>query len=150
MRLEPRDGGSHVKVYGGGSSRAVAAGTGDATEVNGPWIDRLGYDSAKAGVVGRSTLANGESITVAFNIQDSSDSAGGDAADFGDAYPATTAATSVGGTTEEIQAAANFNLRGAKRYIRLQFTPNLSASGTDTSTLAGFIALIGKVEEPVS
>ena len=150
-RLEPRDGGSHVHISGGGSSRALAAGTGDATEVDGPWIDRLGYDSCRVGVVGRATLTEAATLTVAFNLQDSIDSSGSDAADFGDAYAAATQATGgAGGSTEEIQAAASFNLRGAKRWIRLQHTPNLSAGATDVSTLAGAVVLIGKVEEPVS
>jgi len=141
--------GSAIKVVSGKGGRAVAAGAGDATEVDGFWIDRRGYQSCKAGVVGSAVLTEAATITVAFNLQDADDAAGANAADYGDAHAAAIAATGgTGGTTEPIAVADSFNLSSARRYIRIQHTPNLSAGATDTSTVAGVIVLGGANAEP--
>lgn len=150
----PHDIGAEILAAGAGSSRAVAAGTGDATEVDGPWIDRLGFLSALAVVAGRTTLTEAATLSVAFNLQDAADDGSGapdtgTIADFGTAHTAAVAATGgTGGSTEEVCVQERFNLAGAKRWIRVQHTPNLSAGATDTSTLAVVVVMGGANELP--
>ena len=72
-------------------------------------------------------------------------------ADYGDAVAATVVATGeTGGSTETGVAVATFDVSGANRYIRLQFTPNASASGTDTAAIQAVAILGGQKRNPPS
>ena len=142
--------GNFIKTVFAGFATATAGGAGDATEVDGGWIDRLGYDSLVASMGFRAVLAQTQTLTLAANLQDADDDQGTGAADFGDALAATVVATGeTGGSTEVGTKEVDFNLRGARRYVRLQFTPNLSAANTDTATVMAQAVLAGAVRSPV-
>jgi len=127
-----RDIGSYITAAAGGSGIATAAGAGDATEVDGPYVDRQDHLSASLLITGTAVLGATETLTIAANIQDDADGAGA-GVDYGDAYAATIVATGGGGgTTEHFSVQLDFDLAAAKQYVRAQVTPNLSASGTDT------------------
>lgn len=132
----------------------TAGGSGDNTEVDGAWIDRQGFNNLKVVVAYTATLAAGATIAIAANLQDASDSAGTGDADYGTALASTVQATgdagSPGGSTETGVVELDFDLSGADRYVRIQFTPNLSASGTDTAELAAVYVLAGSNENPVT
>lgn len=130
---------------------ATAGGSGDATETNGAWIDRQGFQSVKVVVVWSTTLAAAATLSIAANLQDASAINGTGAADFGDALAATVVATGPGGGgTVTGVTELDFDVSGADRYIRIQFTPDLSASGTDTARLAAVYIVGGSADQPVT
>lgn len=143
-----RDIGAYIKTAFAGFADVLAAGAGDNVEVSGPWIDRLGFESLVASVGWFTTLADGEDLALAMNLQDATDSAGAGAADFGTALVSKVLVVNSGGGTEEGTEELDFDLSGARRFVRLQFTPNLSASGTDTADLVGQLILGGAIEVP--
>jgi len=144
-----------------GGTVAVTAGAGsDGAEVDGNWIDIKGYSSAKVVVAFAATLADTESITLAANVQDASASDGTGAADYGAVFASTLMVTSDGGTTEIGQAEFDIDFLGgtqgaadgtcADQYIRVQFTPTMSASGTDTAVVTAVVVLGGADVEPAT
>ena len=149
--MQPTDIGAHITSRFGGAGRALAAGTGDATEVDSGWIDRTGKFSAKLIISYTATLADTETISFAANLQDASAAAGTGAADFGTALASTVQATGdTGGTTETGVVELDFNLMTADNFIQAQVTPDLSASGTDVATWAAVIVLGGAETLPAS
>jgi hypothetical protein len=139
-------------VAAAAGTRGVAAGSGDNTEVVGITIDRASYGYAKSAVVaivGSATLASGETLTlknIAFEHDD--DSAFGSGADLTTVANAVVDTGLSGGTTHNFTKEFNVDLAGAERYVRITFTPDLSASGTDTFTLAAVMVLGGQSQLP--
>lgn len=128
----------------------VAGGAGDNTEVDRAYVDRRGFASLKAVIAYTATLQAGETLKIAANLQDDADGAGA-GTDFGDALASTTVATGPGGGgTRTGVIELDFDLSGANRYTRLQFTPNLSASGTDVAELSAVYILAGATDDPVT
>jgi len=128
----------------------VAGGAGDNTEVDRAYVDRRGFASLKAVIAYTATLQAGETLKIAANLQDDADGAGV-GTDFGDALASATVATGPGGGgTRTGVIELDFDLSGANRYTRLQFTPNLSASGTDVAELSAVYILAGATDDPVS
>lgn len=132
-------------------SSATAAGTGDATEVNGAYIDRQGFSSLKVVIAYSTTLAQTKTLSIAANLQDATTSGGTGVADFGDAMASTVVATGdTGGSTETGVVELDFDISGADQYVRVQYTPDLNASGTDTATLSAVYILGGAQVQPVT
>jgi len=152
MHPNSTDSGAGLAVrYANVGTTATAGGSGDATEVDGAWIDRQGFNSITVAIPYTATLAEDETLSVAANLQDASDSSGTGAADFGTALAATVQATGdTGGSTETGAVKLTFDLTEADRYVRIQFTPDLSAANTDTAKLAAAYVLGGAVELPVA
>lgn len=127
-----RDIGKWIAVAFAASGVATAGGTGDATEVDGAYVDRQDYLSAKLVITGQAVLGDADTLTIAANLQDDADGAGA-GVDFGDAFTAAVVATGgTGGSTESFKVEIDVDLSAAKRYVRAQVTPNLSAANTDT------------------
>ncbi len=117
---------------------ATAGGSGDATAVTGLTIDRqaLGLpQSAQIAVLCQATLAATKTLSItALKVEDSAD--GSTWADYMVlSAPGVVATGATGGSTESGQAAASVDLSSARRYVRVAFTPDLSATATDTATL---------------
>lgn len=128
----------------------VAGGAGDNTEVDCAYVDRRAFASLKAVIAYTATLQAGETLKIAANLQDDADGVGM-GTDFGDALASTTIATGPsGGGTRTGVIELDFDLSGANRYTRLQFTPNLSASGTDVAELSAVYILAGATDDPVT
>lgn len=137
------NGGAYSRsARGSGNNAATAGGSGDATEVNGAWQSREDAKgialSVKVIVSYTATLAQGATLKFAMNLQDASDSAGTGAADYplneANTIASTTAATGgTGGSTETGTFEMDVDLAGAKKFIRAQVTPDLSAANTDTA-----------------
>lgn len=133
---------------------AVAAGAGDATEVNGSWVDRVLADvgmaqSAKLVITFTATLAASATLTFAGNFQDATDSSGTGAADYSTAFSATVVATGdSGGSTETGTVEIDVDLSGARQFIRSQITPNLSAGATDTCEWSACLVFYGDHRQP--
>lgn len=132
-------------------SSATAAGTGDATEVNGAYIDRQGFSSLKVVIAYSATLAQAKTLSIAANLQDATTSGGTGVADFGDAMASAVVATGpTGGGTVTGVVELDFDISGADQYVRVQYTPDLNASGTDTASLSAVYILGGAQVQPVT
>lgn len=132
-------------------SSATAAGTGDATEVNGAYIDRQGFSSLKVVIAYSAVLAATKTLSIAANLQDATSSAGAGVADFGSAMASTVVATgATGGSTETGVVELDFDISGADQFVRVQYTPDLSNTGTDTASLAAVYVLGGAQVQPVT
>lgn len=126
---------------------ATAGGTGDATSVTGITVDRFAVGNGSlagvlnAGIAYEATLASGATLSIAYAVQE-----GGDGTNFSDYQTATYAVVATGpsggGTVGGVFDIGSINLSGARRYARVNFKPDLSASGTDTASFRaiGFAA----------
>ena len=119
---------------GSSTTTATAGGTGDNTTKNGIAIDRQAIQSplsAVAAVMADATLASGANLKVTFTISHSDDNSSFTT------YQTTAALTTLtatgGASTMSGHASLAVNLSGAKRYVRLDHVPDLSAAGTDTA-----------------
>ncbi len=117
------------------ANAVTAGGSGDATQVTGITIDRMSAfqngsmpGSAVFAVVGETTLASSQTLTIAYTIEHSSDNS------TWSTYQSATAAT-VATATGDVNFEIAVDLNSAHRYVRLKYTPDLSASGTDTAAL---------------
>lgn len=133
-----------------GSVSWTAAGTGDNTAVTGLAIDRLGYNSAKA-VIGYTTTLT-EAKTLSFAVEITSCATSGGTYDTATALQAATVAATgdTGGSTETGTLEFDIDLSGYKRYIKINFTPDLSHTGTDTARAMAIAILGGKDTNPAT
>lgn len=147
MTTQIRSIGDLIAVRRAAANTAVTAGgAGDNTEVVGVTIDRaqLGFPlSCVVAISFTATLAAAATLTIAWDIDE------GNAANLSDAevltaQTATVVATGpVGGGTVTGTFEVSVPLMGAGRYLRLNFTPNLSAANTDTAALAAVLVFGG-------
>ena len=136
--------------YGAEGVDVTAGGSGDNTEVDCAYVNRLGFGSVKAVIGFTATLAENETLKIAANLQHDDDGAGA-GTDFGTALALTTVATGpTGGGTVTGVVELDFNLQGAKKFVRLQFTPDLSRANTDVAELSAKYILAGAVDDPES
>lgn len=134
---------------------ATAGGAGDATAIDGDYIDRKGNNgialSAKLVVAFTAALAGGETLSIAAKFQDATDGAGSGVADIGDALASTVVATGAsGGSTETGTVEMDIDLGSAREFIRSVVTPDLSAGGTDTCNITAVLVLYGDGRQPAS
>lgn len=146
-----RDIGSYVTSRFADQVDAVAAGTGDATESSGVYVDRAGKESVKVVIAWEAVLAEDATLTLAGNLQDATDSSGTGVADYGTALASAVVATGgTGGSTERGVTEYSVNLEGANQYIRSQVTPDLSAANTDTLRLTVLFVFPGGESYPAA
>lgn len=126
----------------GAISTATAAGTGDATAVTGATVDLLSYDSLKIVIPYTATLTDEKSLLLAVEYQQSADGTNWDTATA--IRASSIIATSDGGTTETGVYEYDMDASGLKRYFRVNYTPDLNASGTDTAKLASIVLKGGR------
>lgn len=142
-----RDIHSEVTVRRAAANAAVTAGgAGDNTAVTGVIIDRaaLGWaESAVLAVPFTTTLAQAATLSLAYTFQHGEASNLSDAATLASATTAVIATGGAGGSTETGVFEVGVSLRGARRYVRLNFTPDLSAGATDTAALSAVIVFAG-------
>ena len=141
------DAGAKFKMVACGLTVATAAGTGDATAVTGASIDRLGYGSLKLCVAYKTSLTADKTLALAVAYQESSDNSSWDTAV---ALQASTVAETGELTAEVDEIVFDLDLGGKKRYIRFNFTPDLSHSGTDTAVVAAVATLAGAATLPAT
>ncbi|AMX93629.1 MULTISPECIES: hypothetical protein [Mesorhizobium] len=155
MRANMLDGGAYSRTaFAAINKTAVAAGSGDATEVDCAWIDRelegIGMaQSAKLVIAFTATLETGETLTFAGNFQDATALAGTGVADFATAFAAAVVATGdSGGSVETGTYEVDIDLAGARQFVRTQITPNLSRGATDTCEWSAVLVLYGDHNQP--
>jgi len=133
---------------------STAGGAGDATTITGLTIDREGFGngslpfSALMGVLFEATLASGATLSVGYAVQDSPD--GTNWSDFQTATYAVAATGPSGGGAVKGQFNAQVSLTSARRYVRFNYNPDLSAASVDTSYSdgAGFFAGFDRLPAP--
>lgn len=130
----------------------TAGGAGDNTAVTGQIIDRHANGnplSLAVAILFQAVLAAAATLTLKTVIVEHGDnSALSDAATFVTLETGTGSVVATGGgggTTERGQKQYAVDLGGAKRYIRLKYTPDLSAGATDTAQVAA-VAICGGQE----
>lgn len=133
------------------NTAATAGGSGDGTAVTGVIIDRaaLGWpQSAVIAIPFTATLAAAATLTIADTLQhgDASDLTG--ATTLSSQTAQTVATGPGGGGTVTGTYERNVSFRGAKRYVRVNFTPELSAANTDTAALSAVIVTGGAERLP--
>lgn len=156
MRSELYNGGAYCRsAFQAINKTATAAGAGDATEVNGDYVSRLGDHglamSAKLVITFTAALGQGETLTFAANFQDADDVSGTEAADYGDLVAATVVATGdSAGSTEKDTVEIDVDLSGAREFVRSQITPNLSRGATDTVEWSAALVFFGDKNQPAT
>jgi hypothetical protein len=149
MTTEIRDIGSKISVRRAAANLSITAGTGqDGQQQTGVIIDRalLGWpQSAVFAVPFEAALAASETLSIAYTVQtsDASDMSSPATVASATAAVVATGSGTVGGAFE-----ANVSLRGARRYVRLLYTPDLSRANTDTATLSAVAAFGGAERLP--
>lgn len=155
MSADFRDVGDFVTVNdacssenSGAPSLITAAGTGDATKVTGQTVDRkVGTAKARSCVVSTAYLAAltaAKTISLAHEVQYSDDGSTWDTAVVieASAVKATGAGNKRGVDEHKI------NLESQKRYFRINVTPDLSHTSTDTATFHTTVVLGGFSQVP--
>lgn len=127
-------------------SSATAASTGDATSVTGVTVDRMGFGipsmpmSLALGIVYETNLATSKTLSIGYAVQDSADGS-----NWSDYQTATYAVVATGSTASSAltgQLEVAVDLSSARRYVRANYQPDLSATQTDTASFraVGFFA----------
>jgi hypothetical protein len=140
-------------VRASAAASAVAAGSGDATTTTGATIDRMGYggsmpSSALFSVIYDATLASGKTLSIGYAVQHSPDNSSW--ADYQTATYAVVATGASGGSVAAGEFNVAVNLNNANRYVRINYNPDLNASGTDTNVTRAVAAIAGFDRLPAS
>jgi hypothetical protein len=153
MTTQIRSIGDLIKVDRAAANTAVTAGgSGDDTEVTGVTLDRLSMNSPQSAVLAipfTATLAEGETLSLAYEVEEGQASNLSDAATLQSAATAVVATGPSGGGTVTGTFEVNVPLMGAGQYVRAKFTPNLSAANTDTAALSAVLVFGGAERLPV-
>ncbi len=118
-----------AQAFGGLGGELVDGDGDDGVLVNGSTFDRMppgeqGYDSMLAVVCGGTIMDAAEVLTIALELQESDDDISWDVAE--PIYAVKTVATgSDGAAVVDFQTSDAVNLRGRKRYVRINVTPTL-------------------------
>lgn len=151
MNLQNRNIGDLIKALRAGANiAATAGGSGDAAEAAGVIIDRAAIGMPQSAVLAipyTATLAEGETLSIGYTVQE------GAASDLSDAATlktgSVTAATGgSGGSTETGCVEIDLKTIAAGRYVRANLTPDLSAASTDTAALASLLIFGGMDRVP--
>ena len=122
----------------------TAAGAGDNTEVIGNTINRQTYGMPQSALVCLQAfvnLADTETLSLAVEVQESSDGSTWDAAEVIEA--ATIVKTADGAFTDLHTESYVINLGDRKQYFRVNVTPDLSAASTDVAVVQWSVVLGG-------
>lgn len=142
-----RNFGAYCTTRACGLASATAGGTGDATAVTGATIDRQGFGSGKLSIAYLTTLAATKTLSFAVEYQDSAD---GSTWNTAVAIQASTVAATGALTASVGKVEFSVDLTGLQRYVRFNFTPDLSNTATDTALCAATFVLGGADELPAA
>lgn len=150
-----RDIGAWVKGYLALTPAVITAGAGnDGVEVDGGWVDvsDLPGHGAVLLIAYSAVLGDGETLSIAANLQDATSIAGVGAADFGDALANAVIATGgTGGTTVKgVVEVPIKEFNGNRGFVQAQVTADLSAATTDTVAIAAVLLVGGAHNLPAA
>ncbi len=138
-------------VRAAANTAATAGGSGDNTAVTGVIIDRAAFGWAQSAVFAvpfTATLGATETLSVAMTVQHGEDSGLSDVGTLATRANAVVATGPSGGGTVTGTVEFDVNLSGARRYVRLNFTPDLSRANTDTAALSAVTVFGGAIRLP--
>lgn len=154
------DGGAYSRsAFQAINKTATAASTGDTTEVDCAWVDRMGDGglalSAKLVITYSAVLgagpAGGAALKFGVQMQDATAIDGTGSDDYGDAVASTQVdVADSGGSTENGTCEVDIDLSGANRYIRAQITPDLTAPSADTLEWSASLLFYGEGRQPMT
>lgn len=146
MSMQMRNIGDLIKALRvGANAAATAGGTGDATKVTGVIIDRAAIGTPLSGVLAvpwTATLTEAKTLSLTYTVVEGAED---DLAD-GETLATDTVVLGTGGSggsTESGCLEVDLKLAAGGRYVRIDLTPDLSASGTDTAALAAVLVCGG-------
>lgn len=127
---------------------ATAGGTGDNTAVTGLAIDRFATGALAGNVefilAYQATLAAAATLSLkTIKIEQGDDGTNWDATAYQTFTDAVVATGKTGGSTERGALKLKVDLGSAKRFVRIDFTPDLSAANTDTASVVAVANLAG-------
>ncbi len=144
--------GAYIKaVFTGDLTNLTAAGSGDNTLVNGATVDLQanGYPmSAVLAFAVKSTLVNTKTLTLSGALQTTADATNGPWTNVANFAPTVVLTGITAGTAQSATQSLSVDLNGAKRYVRAQYLPLASATGTDTANIMAVLILGGQPELP--
>lgn len=147
MTTQIRNIGDLIGVARAAANTAVTAGGGgDNAAVTGVIIDRAARGFPQSAVLAipfTATLAATQTLTIAYTVQEGQQANLSDAATLQSGDPVVVATGPAGGGVVTGEFLVDVPLGAAGQYIRANFTPNLSASGTDTAALSAVLVLGG-------
>lgn len=140
--------GAYLKVSASAGGRLVAAGTGDAAEVTGIGVDTLGYGSAKLVIAAQAVNTATKKLQLSsVKISYSADNSSWDS----DTEQLSANVDVVTGTGAQVGSyTLDIDLTGQKRYVRVKYTPDHTASGTDTAEVTAVFVLGGASTVPAA
>jgi hypothetical protein len=146
--------GSRIAVVRASDNASLtAAGAGDNTQVVGQIIDRTLYNfplSVVAVITAKAVLATTQKLTFKSVLLEHGDASNlSDAATFSAPADADVLVDPGGGSTMRGQKEYDIDLAGAKRYLRLKFTPDLSAGSVDTAEVSSALVFGGSDTLPI-
>lgn len=161
MTSRQRDIGAYLKHENALNPVTVTAGTtADGQERNGHIIDRRAFAdillSAKVGILYDGAIATtAKTIIVASNLQHSLTTESTAFADYVDktgttGFTVTETRTTAGNGAPSDVLEYDVDLSSARRFLRIQVTPTLSSSVTDTVDLAAVITFGGADQNPAN
>lgn len=131
--------------YAAASTSLTAAGGGDNTAVNGSAIDQTTFpckaESIAFLIAALAVLTAAKTLVVTAKIQDSADNS-----TWADVVASATILTLTATGTSSGAGRLGVDLNTCRRYVRVVFTPDLSATGTDTAVVQ-CIAILGGLQE---
>lgn len=142
-------------AYGSDSVAVTAGGAGDAVQVTSQSFDRFAVNeplSMVAAIRYKAVLAAAATLSLAYVVEHSDDNATFvtlTAATGSTGASAVVATGPAGGGTVRGVVQIPLDLAGAKEYVRLKFTPDLSAANTDTAEISALFVLGGQRILPV-
>lgn len=144
MDVSARDVGNSLKSFPAAIDHDATAGsTGDNTKVTGNEMELLGkYQSAKIVIAYKTTL--GSSETLSYTVAKIDSNTSGAEADSTAVLAKTVVETGTDTGTEGVYE-IDVDLSSWKKYAKLEITPDLSASGTDTVTWSAVLVALKQV-----
>lgn len=153
MTTQIRNIGALVAVACAAAPIAVTAGgAGDDTLATGVILDRLAYSTPQSAVLAipfSATLADAATLSIGYSVETGNTDDLSDAVVLGSATAQVVATGPSGGGDVVSELSVQLSLAGAGRYVRVKFTPDLSAANTDTADLAAVFVFGGSDRLPV-
>lgn len=145
--------GAFLKAVCARGSRLVAAGAGDATEVTGNGVDRLGYGSGKLVIAAHANNTAAQKLTLtsvklAYAPDNGSGAPGAYGADVEQLGATTDLVTGTGDNYGQYTLNIDFSTKD--RWVRVKYTPDHTAGATDVAELTATFILGGASNLPAA
>ena len=127
---------------------SVAAAASDNAKKTSAAIDRLGYSSCMLLIPWQAVLAEAKTVSFTVDVTDCATS-GGSYASYSAVAKTVYGTGGSGGSTASGMIELDVDLKGADRYLKVEITSDLSATGTDTAYWGAALVLADPDSVPV-